>query len=229
MIQKPIISAKEAIAKISDGDTLLVGGFMGAGSPPTLLEALRLSGKKDLVLVCSDNAIYQGDEETATGVALNVVAKQFRKYVASHIGLNRETQRQMVAGEAEVELVPQGTLAERIRAGGAGLGGILTPTGIGTAVEEGKEVIRVDGKDFLLEHPITGDFTLIRASRADRAGNLTYPAAARNFCPLMATAGRTVIVEADEIVEIGEIDPEAVVTPGIFVDFLVVNTKRGTV
>ncbi|MDT8298399.1 MAG: 3-oxoacid CoA-transferase subunit A, partial [Spirochaetaceae bacterium] len=181
--------------------------------------------RKDMVLACSDNGMYMGDESKATGVALNVLAKQFRKYIASHIGLNRETQRQMMEMEAEVELVPQGTFAERLRAAGAGLGGILTPTGVGTAVEEGKQIINVDGHDFLLELPIHGDVTLIKAAKADRVGNLTYSASARNFCPLMAGAGKIVIAEVDEIVEIGELDPECIITPGIFVDFLVVGAK----
>lgn len=225
MREKPIIKAEEAIAHIKDNDTILVSGFMGVGSPLGLLKALKDSGKKDMTLVCSDNAMYLGDESQATGVAPNVLAKQFKKFVASHIGLNKETQRQMVEGESEVELVPQGTLAERIRAGGSGLGGILTPTGVGTAVAEGKEIIHVNGRDFLLELPIRGDFTLIRAAKADKAGNLTYSASARNFSPLMATAGNTVMVEADEIVEVGELDPEVIITPGIFVDYLIQRVK----
>jgi acetate CoA/acetoacetate CoA-transferase alpha subunit len=226
MKEKPIISAEEAVSHIKDGDTLMVGGFMGVGSPPGLLKALRESGKKDMVLVCSDNGLYMGDVEKATGVARNVLARQFRKYIASHIGLNRETQRQMMEGEGEVELVPQGTLAERIRAAGTGLGGILTPTGVGTAVAEGKQTIRVEDRDYLLETAIHGDFTLIRAAKADKAGNLTYSASARNFCPLMAMAGKTVLAEADEIVEIGELDPEVIVTPGIFVDYLIRHEKE---
>ncbi len=221
MKKKPVISAEDAVARISDGDTLLVSGFMGVGSPRGLLNALKTSGKKEMTLVCSDNALYLGDESRATGVAPNVLAKQFSRYVASHIGLNKETQRQMVEGEAEVELVPQGTLAERIRAGGTGLGGVLTPTGVGTAVEENKQTLVIEGKKYLVETPIKGDITLIRASKADRAGNLTYSASARNFAPLMAMAGKTVIVEADELVEIGELDPETIVTPGIFVDYIV--------
>ncbi len=221
MKAKPVISAAEAAGYIKDGDVLMVGGFMGVGSPPLLLKALLESGRKDMVLVCSDNALYMGDESKATGVALNVLAKQFRKYIASHIGLNKETQRQMLTGEAEVELVPQGTFAERIRAAGAGLGGILTPTGVGTAVEEGKQIITLNGQKFLLETPIFGDVTLIKAAKADKAGNLTYAASARNFCPLMATASKLVIAEVDEIVETGELDPEIIVTPGLFVDYLV--------
>jgi len=221
MKKKPVIGADEAVEMIKDGDTLMVGGFMGVGTPPKLMEALRKSGRKDMTLICSDNAMYQGDESKATGVALNVLAGQFRKYIASHIGLNRETQRQMMAGEAEVELVPQGTLAERIRAGGSGLGGFLTHTGVGTAVEKDKQKISIDGREYLLELPLRADVTLIKAAKADRVGNLTYNAAARNFCPLMATAGTIVMVEVDEIVEKGELDPECVVTPGIFVDYLI--------
>ncbi|MCG8478594.1 MAG: 3-oxoacid CoA-transferase subunit A [Spirochaetales bacterium] len=228
MKEKPIITAEAAIGHIKDGDTIMVGGFMGVGSPPGLLRALRSSGRTDMVLVCSDNGLYRGNEEEATGAALNVLARQFRRIVASHIGLNRETQRQMIAGETEVELVPQGTLAERIRAAGAGLGGILTPTGIGTEVADGKEIIRVGGRGYLLELPIHGDVTLIRAAKADKGGNLTYAAAARNFCPLMAAASRTVLVEADEIVEVGVLHPEEVVTPGIFVDYLI-RSDRGNV
>ncbi len=221
MKEKPVITAGEAVGHIRNGDTIMVGGFMGVGSPPGLLRSLRESGRRDLVLVCSDNGLYLGDEDEATGVALNVRARQFRRIVSSHIGLNKETQRQMITGETEVELVPQGTLAERIRAAGAGLGGILTPTGIGTEVADGKDVLRVAGRDYLLELPIHADVTLIRAAKADRGGNLTYAASARNFCPLMATAGRTVLVEADEIVEVGALDPEEIVTPGIFVDYLI--------
>ena len=225
MKAKPIVSAAEAVSHIKDGDTLLVGGFMGVGTPPLLMKALLESGRKDMTLACSDNALYQGDESKATGVALNVLAKQFRKYIASHIGLNKETQRQMLSGEAEVELVPQGTFAERLRTAGAGLGGFLTPTGVGTEVEKGKEKITVDGREFLLEKPLHGDVTLIKAAKADKAGNLTYAASARNFCPMMATAGKIVIAEVDEIVEIGELDPECIVTPGIFVDYLVLGGK----
>jgi acetate CoA/acetoacetate CoA-transferase alpha subunit len=225
MKKKPVVSAEEAVTHIKDGDTLMVGGFMGIGSPPLLLKALKESGRKDMVLVCSDNAFFLGDESKATGVAPNILAKQFRKFIASHIGLNKETQRQMMEGEAEVELVPQGTFAERVRAAGAGLGGILTPTGVGTAVEEGKQIINVEGRDFLLELPIHGDVTIIKAAKADKAGNLTYSASARNFCPLMASAGKIVIVEVDELVEVGELDPECVVTPGIFVDYIVLGGK----
>ena len=227
MKERSIITADEAMGYIQDGDTIMVGGFMGVGSPPGLLRSLRESGRRDMILVCSDNGLYRGNEDEATGVALNVLARQFRRIVSSHIGLNTETQRQMIAGETEVELVPQGTLAERIRAAGAGLGAVLTPTGVGTEVADGKQVIRLGDRDYLLELPIHGDVTLIRAAKADRGGNLTYAASARNFCPLMATAARTVLVEADEIVDIGALTPEEIITPGIFVDYLIQKDEGG--
>jgi acetate CoA/acetoacetate CoA-transferase alpha subunit len=155
------------------------------------------------------------------GVAHLVAGKQFKKIIASHIGLNQETQRQMNEGETMVELVPQGTLVEQIRAGGAGLGGFLTPTGVGTEVEQGKQAIIVGGRKYLLELPLRGNVALIKAKVADKAGNLIYSATARNFNPIMATAADLVIAEAEEIVEIGELGPDAIHTPSIFVDFLV--------
>jgi acetate CoA/acetoacetate CoA-transferase alpha subunit len=160
-----------------------------------------------------------------TFVAPLVAKKQFKKVIATHIGLNGEIQRQMNAGETEVLLVPQGTLAERIRAAGAGLGGVLTPTGVGTEVQEGKKVIDLDGKRYLLETGLSGDVALIRAKKADKAGNCTYDKSGRNFNPLMAMACKTVIVEADEIVEIGQLDPEVVVTPSVVVTHLVQAKK----
>lgn len=226
MIEKKIISAKEAAGLIKDGDTVMLSGFMACGSPPDILEALHEAGTKNMTLVCNDTALYNAKTGELNGVAPLVFKKQFTKMVVTHIGLNAETQRQMNAGETEVELVPQGTLAEQIRAGGAGLGGFLTPTGVGTEVEKGKQVIEIDGKKFLLEKARKGDVALIKASKADKVGNLLYDKSSRNFGPLMATACKTVLVEVDEIVEIGEIDPECVVTPGLFVDYLV-QTKGG--
>ncbi len=221
MIEKQIISAEEAAALVKDGDTVMLSGFMACGSPPDILNALHDQGTKGLTLVCNDTAIYNAKNDYMNGVAPLVLKKQFSKMIVSHIGTNPETQRQMNAGEAEVELVPQGTLAEQIRAGGAGLGGILTPTGVGTEVEEGKQVIEIDGAKFLLEKARKGDIALIKARTADKAGNLTYAKSSRNFGPLMATACTTVVVEVDEIVEIGDLDPECIVTPGFFVDYLV--------
>lgn len=221
MIKKPVVSAEEAAGLVKDGDVVMLSGFMACGSPPDILEALQKKGTKNMTLVCNDTALYNAKTGDMNGVAPLVFDKQFKKMVVTHIGLNAETQRQMNAGETEVELVPQGTLAEQIRAGGAGLGGILTPTGVGTEVEKGKQVIEIEGKKFLLEKARKGDVALIKAHKADKAGNLIYDKSSRNFGPLMATACETVLVEVDEIVEIGEIDPECVITPGLFVDYLI--------
>lgn len=221
MVEKPIIGADEAIAKIKEGDTVMVGGFMGCGSPPGLIDALERRGTRNLTLVCNDTSLDNPKTGVRTAIAKLVAKRQFSRIITSHIGLNAETQRQMNSGETEVLLVPQGTMAERIRAAGAGLGGVLTPTGVGTEVEEGKRLISVDGKDYLLELALPGDVALLRAKKADKAGNLVYDKSARNFNPVMAMACATVIVEADEIVEIGSLDPEAVITPSVFVHYLV--------
>ena len=210
-----IISAAEAAAKVQDGMTIMVGGFLACGTPQTLVDQVLANGTKDLTLVCNDTAFPDA------GVGKLVVNRQFKKVIVSHIGTNPETGRQMNAGELTVDLVPQGTLAERIRSAGFGLGGILTPTGVGTPVEAGKQKLTIDGKDYLLELPIKADVALIKAYKADKAGNLVFRKAARNFNPLMATAAQVVIVEAQNIVETGEIDPDEVMTPGIFVNYLV--------
>ena len=210
-----IISVAEAAAKVQDGMTVMVGGFLGCGTPQILVDQLLAQGTKDLTLVCNDTAFPD------SGVGKLVVSRQFKKVIVSHIGTNPETGRQMNAGELDVELVPQGTLAEKVRSAGFGLGGFLTPTGVGTPVEEGKQKLTIDGKDYLLELPIKADVALIKAYKADKAGNLVFRKAARNFNPLMATAAELVIVEAQKIVEIGEIDPDEVMTPGIFVNYLV--------
>lgn len=210
-----IISAAEAAAKVQDGMTVMVGGFLGCGTPQILVDQLLANGTKELTLVCNDTAFPDA------GVGKLVVSRQFKKVIVSHIGTNPETGRQMNASELDVELVPQGTLAERIRSAGFGLGGILTPTGVGTPVEAGKQKLTIDGKDYLLELPIKADVALIKAFKADKAGNLVFRKAARNFNPLMATAAKVVIVEAQNIVETGEIDPDEVMTPGIFVNYLV--------
>jgi len=225
VIAKPIISAAEAAGKIKEGDTLMVGGFLACGSPHTIIHALKDLGTKNLTLVCNDTAGHDFKSGRVTGVGYLVQTKQFKKMIVSHIGLNQETQRQMNSGETVVDLVPQGTLAERIRAAGTGLGGFLTPTGIGTAVEAGKQVIVVEDRPFLLELPLHGDVAIIKAKKADKAGNLVYNGTAQNFNPLMATAASLVIAEVEEIVEIGEIDPNTVHTPSIFVDFLVKSER----
>ena len=210
-----IISAAEAAAKVQAGMTVMVGGFLGCGTPQSLVDQVLADGTKDLTLVCNDTAFPD------SGVGKLVVSRQFKRVIVSHIGTNPETGRQMNANELAVDLVPQGTLAERIRSAGFGLGGILTPTGVGTPVEAGKQKLTIDGKDYLLELPIKADVALVKAYKADKAGNLVFRKAARNFNPLMATAADLVIVEAQNIVEIGEIDPDEVMTPGIFVKYLV--------
>lgn len=214
-MMKTAIKAAEAAELVTDGSTVLIGGFMGVGSPHRLIDALVTRGVKDLTLVCNDTAM------PGVGVGKLVTAGALRGVIASHIGLNPETQKKMIAGELKVELVPQGTLVERIRAGGVGLGGVLTPTGIGTMVEDGKQVIEVDGKPYLLEKPIKGDFALIGCFSADYAGNLAYQLTAHNFNPIMAMAAATVIAEPEHILPVGAIPPDAVKTPGVLIDHLV--------
>lgn len=221
MIEKPVISAAEAAAMVKSGNVVHVGGFLGCGSPDAVLKALAKTGVGNLTLVCNDTAFFDEKNGRITGVAPLVKNKAFSKIIVSHIGTNPETQRQMNAGETEVVLVPQGTLAERVRSAGNGLGGVLTPTGVGTEVEEGKQKITLGGKDYLLEVALPGDVALIKAKKGDKAGNLVYSKTARNFNPLMATACTVVIAEVEEIVEIGAIDPDQVHTPSIFVDYLV--------
>ncbi len=221
MVAKPILTAEAAVNLIKEGQVVMVGGFIGCGSPAGLLAALEKKGTKNLTLVCNDCAMNNAKTGEMNGVAPLVAKRQFKAAIVSHIGTNPEIQRQMNAGETDVQLVPQGTLAERIRAAGAGLGGILTPTGLGTEVQDGKKVVDVDGRKFLLEKALKGDVALLRVKKADRSGNCTYDKSGRNFNPLMAMACDTVIVEADEIVEIGDIDPEVVVTPSVFVTHIV--------
>lgn len=210
-------SIEECIRLIKPGSTLMVGGFMGVGSPHGIIDALVESGVSNLTLICNDTSM------TDYGVGKMVVQKQFSRIIASHIGLNRETGVQLMSGETEVELVPQGTLAERIRAGGAGLGGILTPTGVGTTVQEGKRVIEIDGKEFLLELPLRADTAIISGSIVDESGNVFHAKTTRNFSPLMALAADTVIVEAEKIVKVGELDPHMVMTPATLVDHIVLR------
>jgi acetate CoA/acetoacetate CoA-transferase alpha subunit len=222
VVSKPIISAAQAAAMVREGQSVHVGGFLGCGSPDAILAELVKAGAKGLTLVCNDTAVLDEKNARISGVAPLIKAKCFSKVIVSHIGTNPETQRQMNAGELEVVLVPQGTLAERVRAAGAGLGGILTPTGVGTEVEQGKQKILVGDKAYLLEEALPGDVALLKAKKADKAGNLVYSKTARNFNPLMATACKLVIVEVEELVEIGDIDPDQVHTPSIFVDYIVV-------
>ncbi len=210
-----IISIEQAAAKVRDGMTLMIGGFLANGTPEKLIDALVASGVRGLTVICNDTSFPD------RGIGKLIVGRQIKKLYVSHIGTNPETGAQMNAGELEVEFCPQGTLAERVRAGGSGLGGILTPTGLGTMVAEGKRVIEVDGKEYLLETPLRADVALIGASVGDTAGNLVYRGTSQNFNPLMATAADMVIAQVEELVDEGAIAPENVRTPGIFVDFIV--------
>lgn len=193
----------------------MIGGFMGCGTPSRLIQEMVRQGRKNLTVIANDTA------RPGVGIGRLIDAKLVSRLVATHIGTNPETQRQMIAGDLDVDLCPQGTFAERIRAAGFGLGGVLTPTGVGTAVAEGKRTVEVDGKTFLLETPIKADFALVAAHKADWQGNLTYSLTARNFNPIIAMAAETVIVEASEILPIGVIPPDEVVTPHVLVDHLV--------
>jgi acetate CoA/acetoacetate CoA-transferase alpha subunit len=209
------VSLQEAVAMIPDGASLMIGGFMGVGTPEPLIDELASQGKRNLTVIANDTAI------PGRGIGKLITAGLIASTIASHIGLNPETQQQMIAGKMTVELVPQGTLIERIRAGGFGLGGILTPTGVGTVVEEGKRRIDVDGKSYLLETGLRADFALVQAFLCDYLGNLSYALTARNFNPLMAMAADTVMVTADHIVPVGVISPDHVVTPAPLVDYLI--------
>ena len=212
------IALDQAIAMIPDGASLMIGGFMGVGTPERVMDEIIRQGRRDLTVIANDTA------KPGVGIGKLVGAKLLRKAIVSHIGLNPETQKQMMAETLQVELVPQGTLIERIRAGGFGLGGILTPTGVGTVVEEGKRRIDVDGKSYLLETALRANFALVHAFLADYLGNLSYALTARNFNPVIAMAADTVIVTAEHIVPVGVIAPDHVVTPAPLVDYLIANT-----
>lgn len=213
-----LITMQEAVSKLHDGSVVMVGGFMACGTPHGIIEALVLANIKDLTIICNDTAFPD------KGIGQLIANRQVKKVITSHIGTNPMTQDQMNNGELEVQFVPQGTLAERIRAGGAGLGGFLTPTGLGTVVAEGKEILTVDGREYLLEKPLRADIALIGANKGDREGNLIYMGNSQNFNPLMATAADVVIAEVNTLVDIGRICMEHVHTPGIFVDFIVQPT-----
>jgi len=208
------IGLTAAVEMMPDGASLMIGGFMGVGSPHRLIGELVRQGRKDLTVIANDTA------RPGVGIGRLIDAKLVKRLVATHIGTNPETQRQLIAGEMIVELCPQGSLIERIRAAGYGLGGVLTPTGVGTTAAEGKREFEIEGKIFLLELPVKADFALVAARRADYYGNLAYALTARNFNPIIAMAGATVIAEAAEIVPVGVIPPDDVVTPGVLVDHL---------
>lgn len=209
------LTLEQAVANIPDGASLMLGGFIGVGTPEGLVDELVRQGRRDLTLIANDAATPR------VGIGKLISAGLVRKLVASHIGLNPEAQRRMIAGEIEVELVPQGTLIERIRAAGCGLGGVLTPTGVGTVVEQGKTKLQVEGRDYLVETALRADFALVQAYQADYLGNLTYTLTARNYNPLIAMAAGTVIVEAEHVVPVGMITPDQVMTPAPLVDILI--------
>jgi 3-oxoacid CoA-transferase subunit A len=217
-MQKVVASAAEAVADIPDGATIMVGGFGVVGVPEHLLEALRQRGVRDLTVI-SNNA---GTDDHGIGPLLK--ARQLRKMIATYVGENKEFERQFLQKELEVELVPQGTFSERIRAGGAGIAAFYTPTGVGTIVAEGKDVREFDGRAFVLERALTADFAFVKAWRGDTAGNLVYRRTTRNFNPMMATAARTTIAEVEQLVEPGAIVPDHVHTPGIFVQRILQGT-----
>jgi acetate CoA/acetoacetate CoA-transferase alpha subunit len=209
------ITAAEAAALVPDGATVMIGGFMGVGTPERLIDALVARGAKDLTVVANDTA------RPGRGIGKLITANSVSRVITSHIGLNPETQRKMIDGTIVVELVPQGTLVERIRAGGTGLGGFYTPTGVGTELAEGKETRVIDGREYLFEKALKADFAFLKGHLGDRLGNLMYRGTMRNFNMVMATAAATVIAEVDRLVAVGEIPPEQVHTPGVFVDRVV--------
>ncbi|MDR0233725.1 MAG: 3-oxoacid CoA-transferase subunit A [Zoogloeaceae bacterium] len=233
MKSKKRLEIDQVASFLRDGMTIMYGGFMGNGTPARLMQAILDSGVKDLTMIGDDTAFFDATKGPE-GVGLLIRHKRVKKLITGHIGLNKEAQRQMIAGEVEIELSPIGTLAERIRAGGSGLGGVLTPTGVGTSVAEvkqditlngqkfdQKQTININGRDFLLELPLRADLAVLEAVMADTSGNLVYYGSMRNHNPLMALAAEKVIVEAHQIVEVGYIDPDRVMTPGILIDHII--------
>lgn len=210
-----IISPAQAAGMLEDSDVLMIGGFLGNGSPHAIIEAMLQTPVRNLTIIANDTAYPDN------GIGKLVMADKVTKLIASHIGTNPGTGQRMNTGDMDVQLIPQGTLAERIRSAGAGLGGFLTPTGVGTSVQEGKQILTLNGKDYLLELPLFARVALIKTKKSDTAGNLIYSKSGRNFNPLMATAAEIVIAEVEEIVAAGALDPDQVHTPGIFVDYLV--------
>lgn len=234
MAKKKVISAKEAAALIKDGMTVMVGGFMTNGTAESIIDAVKEAGPKDLTVICNDAGFGPSDAAPCgVGVGKLLNNNQIKRLIATHVGLNKECGTKFSAGELDLKLQPQGTLAEQVRAGGNGLGGILTPTGIGTIVAdssspttlEGKQVIEVDGKEYLLEKALRGDVAIVQGYVADESGNIRYKGSTRNFNILMASAADTVIVEVEKIVPAGEIGPDYVETPHIYVDYLVVKEE----
>ncbi len=215
---KSIVSAQKAISMIKDGASVMIGGFLECGAPDMLIDELVKQNKKNLTMISNDTTYPDADKGRL------IVNKQIKKLITSHIGTNPETGKQMHAGELDVELVPMGTLIEKIRAKGTGLGGVLTPTGVGTVLEENKETMNIDGKKFIFEKPLGADFALIYGTKVDKYGNVSFYGTTRNLNTVMATAADTVIVQADELVEC--LDPNEVVIPGLFVDYIVVKENN---
>lgn len=206
---------EQAVSRVKDGSVVMMGGFGLCGIPENLVQALLQSGVKDLTIVSNNGGVDDA------GIGLLIHAGQVRKMISSYIGENKDLERKVISGEIQVELNPQGTLAERIRAGGAGIAAFFTPTGVGTQVAEGKEVREFDGRKYVMERAIRADVAFLKAYQADRHGNLTYRKTARNFNPVMAAAAEFVVAEVEEIVEPGDLDPERIVTPGVFVDLVI--------
>ncbi len=216
---KPVRTPQQAAENMKDGASIMVGGFISCGRPTAVLEAIYEKGIKNLTIISNDTS------KEETGIIKLVLAGRVSKFIGSYIGMNRIMGEKMKSGEVKIELVPQGTFVERVRAGGAGLGGVLTPTGLGTAIQEGKEVLTVDGRQFLLEKPLRADFAIVKANKADKYGNGFASGASKNFNVAMAMAADHVILEAEEIVEPGELDPEKVSFPCVFIDTLVQVAK----
>jgi acetate CoA/acetoacetate CoA-transferase alpha subunit len=214
-MKNKVVSLKEAMTFINDGVTLMVGGFLGVGSPHAIIDAMVEKGVKDITLISNDTG------KPGIGNSKLIAARLVKKAITSHIGTNPETGKQMMAGDLEVELAPQGTIAERIRAAGVGLGGVLTPTGVGTSVAEGKQVLTINNKEYLLEMPLKADVAILKGSIVDTFGNVMYNKTTQNFNVVMAMSADVVIVEAEKVVDVGELDPNYVMTPGIFVDYIV--------
>lgn len=212
---KKIVKPEDLKPLFKDGMSVMIGGFLGCGTPHKIIDLLIQLNIKDLTIIANDTSYVD------KGIGRLVANKQVKKVIASHIGTNSETGRLMNLGEMEVELVPQGTLIERIRAGGSGLGGVLTPTGIGTTIEEGKQKINIQNKDYLLELPLKADLSIIRGTIVDEFGNTFYRGTTRNFNPIIAMAGEKVVVEAEKIVQIGKLDPDYVTTPGVLIDYII--------
>lgn len=215
---KKVISAHDAISLIDEGSTVMVGGFLSCGAPDVLIDELVRQNISNLTLISNDTSFPEADKGKL------IVNKQIKKIITSHIGTNPETGRQMHSGELEVELVPMGTLIEKIRAHGTGLGGVLTPTGVGTVIEENKQTLEINGKKFIFDEPVGADFALIYGTKVDKFGNVAYYGTTRNLNTIMATAADTVIVQADELVEC--LDPNEVIIPGLFIDYVVVKDSQ---